>query len=158
MDYSEMARVMAPALESYFPAFGVDNYGTWTPQFAGSAVGGTFTYATAAGKYARLAGMVLVHGYISITAIGVAPTGSLLITLPFPANTALIQSMPIIEFSGLNLGAGFTNVGGRLDGAGNSYMALVKSGSNIQALFVPGGNLVIIGGSADIQFSGWYFL
>lgn len=58
--------------------------GTWTPTFRGSTIAGTFTYTGQVGSYTRIGNQVFVHAYVQISAISVAPTGSMVIAgLPF---------------------------------------------------------------------------
>lgn len=64
--------------------------GTWTPAFAGTTIAGTFTYTAQQGYYIRIGNAFHIHCNLSISAIGVAPTGNLTITgLPFTATAAL---------------------------------------------------------------------
>ena len=54
--------------------------GTWTPAFAGTTIAGSFTYAAQLGRYTRVGNQVIIHAYVQISAIGVAPTGNMQIT------------------------------------------------------------------------------
>jgi hypothetical protein len=156
-----MARVLAPALESFFPAFGVDNVGTFTPVLAGNTIAGTFTYdaANTGVAWTRMGDRVLFNGRVRITAIAVAPTGNLEITgLPF-AGASVTGSIA----GGCAFGAwtGITLTGGRTQLAGDvlsnaTAIRLFESGSNLAAAGVLGGGLVLVGGVADFRFSGQY--
>lgn len=65
--------------------------GTFTPTFAGTGTAGTFTYATQNGEYRRLGDQVWVWIDVAISAISVAPTGTMRIAgLPFATGGAII--------------------------------------------------------------------
>lgn len=132
------------------------NVGTFTPTFIGSTIAGTFTYTTQNGFYTRLGNRVLIDVHIAISAIAVAPTGNLQIGgLPFVAATPDPGAFSIADYTGITLGAGYSQLGLRVT-ASASLATLTKSGSAIQALFVAGGALALIGGAAEIVLSGSY--
>lgn len=83
--------------------------GTFVPTFAGSTIAGTFTYLAAGQKgfYTRIGNQVLIHAYIQISAIGVAPTGNMRIGgLPFAsANVGLDFSITLGFVSNINMSA-----------------------------------------------------
>ena len=60
-------------------------YGTWVPAFTGTTIAGTFTYtATRYGYWTLIGNTVHLAGRVQISAITVAPTGSMSITgVPF---------------------------------------------------------------------------
>lgn len=91
-------------------ASGFDSFyatGTWTPAFAGTTVAGTFTYNGQVGFYTRIGNQVLVHGFVSISAIAVNPTGNMIITgLPFTAaNVGLDFSVALGYVHNINTSA-----------------------------------------------------
>lgn len=133
---------------------GVD--GAFTPIFVGSTVPGAFTYTTQNGFYTRLGNRVLIDVHIAISAIAVGPTGNLQIGgLPLAATTPDPGAWAIADYTGITLGAGYSQLGARVN-ASASLATLTKSGSAIQALFVQGGALALIGGAAEIVLSGSY--
>ena len=96
MEYSDTARLLAPALESFFPAFGVDNVGTFTPAYAGASGGATWTYNTAAGFYTRIGNRCLFNLTIGASTRAGTPLGGALITgLPFTSDATANSHSPI---------------------------------------------------------------
>jgi hypothetical protein len=64
----------------------LDDYeeGTWTPVFAGSSPGGTYTYLTRAGHYTKVGDLVTVMGYFCNLTASSAGGGNAMITgLPY---------------------------------------------------------------------------
>lgn len=150
------ARRLYQLLQPYFPAFGVDNVGGFTPILLGSTIAGTFTYTTQNGNYMQIGGTVFVTAHISISAIAVAPTGNLQIGgLPFTAATPDPGTLNLSDYTGFTLGAGYSQLGARVT-AGTTKALLIKSGSAIQALVLAGGALALVAGSAEIVYSGVY--
>ena len=98
--------------------------GTWTPAFQGTAIAGTFTYPASSqiGVWTRIGNQVFVHGYVQISAIAVAPTGSMQITgLPFTAANALVDSsLAIGLMDNINTSAGIVN-----------FMAMVRLNTTV---------------------------
>lgn len=130
--------------------------GTFAPTFVGSTIAGTFTYTTQNGNYTRLGNVVHVQAHIVISVITVAPTGNLQLGgLPFTSATPDPGTLNISDYTGITLGAGYSQLGARV-AASATTANLTKSGSAIQALFVQGGALALITGAAEIVFSGTY--
>src|SRR4051812_39676674 len=128
MDYSDTARQLAPALAGYFPAFGVDNVGTFAPTIVGSAVAGTFGYVLQNGYYTRIGGVVFFSALININAITIAPTGNLQVSLPLTAAASNAGSFAITDHDGFTLGAGYSQIGARVTPS-TALALLVRSGS-----------------------------
>lgn len=80
--------------------------GSWTPVIAGTTIAGTFTYVGQVGRYVRIGSQVMIHGYVQISAIGVAPTGNMIITgLPFTSANVLDYSLSIGFMDNINTSA-----------------------------------------------------
>lgn len=54
--------------------------GSWTPAFAGTTTAGSFTYAIQTGQWSRYGPLVLAWFELKLSAIGVAPTGNVVIS------------------------------------------------------------------------------
>ena len=132
--------------------------GIWTPTIVGSTIAGTFTYTAQAGSYRRFDDWCFVVGHITISAITVAPTGNLQIGgLPRTSATGIPGTLHMSDYTGITLGAGYSQLGARVN-TSDTKATLTKSGSAIGAVFVPGGALALVGGAAELVFSGWYQL
>lgn len=84
MDFSQFAQQLAPFLETYFPAFGVDNVGTFTPSFEGTGTAGSWTYSVRTGFYTVIGGRCFFNLSLTAATRPVAPTGSgVIVGLPF---------------------------------------------------------------------------
>lgn len=60
--------------------------GSWTPAFVGTSTAGTFTYTAQIGRWMRVSNQIFIHAIVGISAIAVAPVGSMYISgLPFTA-------------------------------------------------------------------------
>lgn len=130
--------------------------GTFTPTLVGSTIAGTFTYTLQSGNYTRNGRIVFVTAHISISAITVAPTGNLQLGgLPFTSGTPDPGTLNLSDYTGFTLGAGYSQLGARMNASAKTAL-LIKSGSAIQALVLAGGALALIGGSAEIVYSGTY--
>lgn len=75
----------------------IGSTGAWTPVLKGTGTAGTFTYAIQTGRYHKIGSLVIAHGEIQITAISVAPTGSMRVGgLPFTVlNSNAVGSVAI---------------------------------------------------------------
>jgi len=136
----------------------ISQQGTFTPIFFGSTIAGTFTYVVQSGQYVRLGGVCFFAAQINISAITVAPTGALQISLPLTAGAAARRgNFAISDYTGITLGAGYSQLGARVISS-TAYAQLIKSGSAIQALTLAGGALALIAGAAEIEYSGMYWL
>lgn len=130
--------------------------GTFTPIFLGSTIAGTFTYTLQNGNWTRTGNIVHVQIHISISAITVAPTGNLQIgSLPITSTTPDPGTLNVSDYTGITLGAGYSQLGLRVNASATTAL-LIKSGSAIQALAVPGGALALITGAAEFVCSGAY--
>jgi hypothetical protein len=156
MDYSDTARILAPALGSYFPSFTVDNIGTWTPNWAGSAVAGTYAYPTATGVWSRLGNVVIIHGNLKISAIGVGPAGAMwIVGLPFVAsnNVSILPAVSFAFISNIN----YTNTAYQLTGlvrANTANIELFESFDNAAGASYPAANFT--NPAAEVIFSAAY--
>lgn len=160
-DYDQLAYNLRKPLSAFFLSL-TSGYvsGTWTPALTGTTIAGTFTYTAQAGTYTRIGDRVLLTARISISAIAVAPTGNLTITgLPITANATGVVSTSgnadFTDFTGITFGAGYTRLGGRITPS-TTVISLTESGSNIQAIFLPAGALVLVGGAAEFIITGQY--
>ena len=154
--YDQVIQGMADGLSSWFLRFDTNNIGTFTPIIVGSTVAGTFTYTVQNGNFVQFGNLCYINGHIVISAIAVAPTGNLQVGgLPITSAAAEPGNLQINDYTGITLGAGYSQLGARVN-ANGTKATLTKSGSNIQALFVPGGALALIGGSAELVYSGIY--
>lgn len=82
----------------------------WTPVLKGTAVSGTFTYGNQIGWVYRQGLMVDVWCDITWTAAGTA-AGNLYLELPYlVANTTGYPFIGAVQYSGITLGAGNTNL------------------------------------------------
>ena len=157
MDYSEAAASLAPSLEQFFPAYTVDNLGTFLPQFIGDIIGGAYTFVNREGFYTRIGNVVTFAAYINISAIVVAPTGSLFVTMPLVAGTTeVVQGALSLSFyGGITLTAGYTQLGVYAS-PGSNRAPLLQSGSGVAAANIAASALALIGGVANIGYGGSY--
>lgn len=132
--------------------------GTFVPTWVGSTIAGTFTYTATAClvEWTRIEDRLHYNGRIVISAIAVAPTGSLQIAgWPYPgvADTNMaIAGGGSIFFWQLNVAAGYTDVGLQFANGG-SLALVVRSGDNLAPAAVAGGELLA---ASDCRFSGSY--
>lgn len=129
--------------------------GTFVPAFTGSAGAGTFTYVRQLGYYVKLGGLVFVTGWVTISAISVAPTGNMAITgLPFACNAS--GDRYAMTF-GLIDNFNYTNTAFQLVGrvnASNSQVALQETFDNVAEVAVPAANFT--NAACNLMFSGSY--
>ena len=155
-DYDQLAYSLRKALSVHLLPFTADNVGTYTPILLGSTIAGTFTYTLQNGNFVRLGNTAFVTAHVSISAIAVAPTGNLQLGgFPFTAATPDPGTLNLSDYTGFTLGAGYSQLGARIT-ASTTRALLIKSGSAIQALVLAGGALALIGGVAEIVYSGVY--
>lgn len=158
MNYNDLAYNLRKPLSAWLLPFTSEHIGTFTPTFVGSTIAGTFTYVTQSGQYTRLGNMCLFSAAINISAITVAPTGNLQISLPLTAGAGAQRgAFAPSDYTGITLGAGYSQLGARVTSS-TALARLTKSGSAIQAIFVPGSALALIAGAAEIVYSGMYLL
>ena len=130
--------------------------GTFTPILIGSGTAGTFTYSLQAGLYTRIGNIVFVSGHIAISAISVAPTGNMSIGgLPFTAGSSDPGTLNVSDQTGFTLGASYSQVGARVTASATTAL-LIKSGTAVGALVLQGSAFALVGGAAEIVFSGCY--
>lgn len=156
MDYSTLARMIAPSLEAYFPAFTVDNVGTWTPAFQGSGTAGTFTYTIQQGTYTRIGNQLFIHGRVGISAIAVAPTLVMrIVGLPFTSNATYFGGVFFTYISNFNYSAGALDLTGLISPS-TAHIRLIENFDNIGSADAPAANFANV--NCDLMFSGQYQL
>lgn len=148
-----------PGAQTGFDAFYAS--GAWTPTFVGSTIAGTFTYdaTNTGGFYTRIGNQVVLEGRLRITAIAVAPTGNLQIGgLPITSATTgrnTAGALHMGSWTGITLTGARTMLGAVI--VDTVLLAnLFESGTNIAVNVTQGGGLVLVGGIADLRFSGSY--
>lgn len=131
--------------------------GTFVPAWVGSTTAGTFTYTAnqTLVEWTRNGNRVDFNGRIVITAIGVAPVGTLTITgFPFTAvsdaNMFVSGGGPFMAWA-FNVAAGYTDAGLYIPN-GAAAAVCVKSGDNLAIANVTGGELIV----GDCRFAGCY--
>jgi hypothetical protein len=131
--------------------------GTWTPSFIGSTGAGTFTYVANGqiGYYTRIGRMVFIQGHIAISAIPVAPTGTMRISgLPITsANIVNLTGIVDINASNFNYSAGALDLIGYIP-PNTTYIQLAETFDNIAAVDAPAGNFTNV--NAALTFAGQY--
>lgn len=135
--------------------------GTFTPTLVGSTIAGTFTYdaTNTGGEWSRVGNRVFLNGRVRITAIAVAPTGNLRIGgLPIAGGApafGVSGGVAMLIWTGITVPAGYTQMATQVVNS-STVMALIRSGSNLAGAIVQGGELVLVGGVADLEFMGIY--
>ncbi len=129
--------------------------GAWTPIFTGSGTAGTFTYAGQAGVWTRVGDQLIIHGYVQISAISVAPTGVMQIGgLPFAAASVGMDFSVSLGFvSNINTSANVIQITA-LIGLGGAGIALYEVFDNAVTVAFPAGNFTNT--AAGIELSGVY--
>lgn len=131
--------------------------GIFTPTFAGTTIAGSYTYTTnlCLVEWSRIGNRLLFNGRIVISAIGVAPTGTLTIAgFPYAAvsdATMAIAGGATMLFWAANVAAGYTQVEGQMSN-GEAFLRIVRSGDNLAPGSVAGGELIV----GDWRFAGQY--
>lgn len=127
--------------------------GGWTPSIASAGGGAQGAVTTAAGRYNRVGKICHVSGAISI-AKGTLGAGAVSIAgFPFAAvNAANAYHYLHVEWSSINLGAGFSELKLRL-APNNSSAELVKTGTSVTS---SGVNLADVPDPLVLFFSGTY--
>lgn len=130
-------------------------FGSWTPVFAGSGTTGTIVYSLQIGRYARVGQICYVQGYLAVSGITVAPTGTLRVTgLPITTlNAASVHCAPAVGWANLNLSAGYTQQG-LITEPNSTYLRVVEMGGLIVHDF-PAASLVV---GNHLIFSGVYIV
>ena len=120
----------------------------YTPVLSGTGTAGTFTYANQTGRYSRNGNIVTVAGRVTITAITVAPTGNIQISLPLTSvNAANVRFTGVLDCSGVSLSGSNTYFYGRIDPS-TSQMTLFQGGVTATALVAAN-----ITATASVQWS-----
>lgn len=128
--------------------------GTWTPAFLGTGTAGTFTYSLQQGAYTLIGRLVYVTGRVTITAIGVAPTGQMRISgLPFTCEATYEHGVMFGTVSQFNYTAAALQLTG-LVRASSSVISLFESFDNAAAVLVPAANFT--NAACDLAFSAVY--
>lgn len=132
--------------------------GTWTPAFQGTGTAGTFTYAAngQTGVYTRIGNQVFIHCYVQISAISVAPTGSMQITgLPLTAAniTTVDFSLAIGFMDNINTSANVVQLTA-LVRLNTTVIWLGESFDNLAWARYPAANFT--NASAGLEISGFY--
>lgn len=120
---------------------------TWTPNFQGSTIAGTFTYTAQYGVYTQLNNWVVAYFRLAISAITVAPTGNLQVG-GLPVTSSADNGVGGIFSIGLSslitLTANYTMIGGYIQG-GTKNVVIQQYGSNVANAAVPAANLAATG-------------
>jgi hypothetical protein len=131
--------------------------GTWTPAFVGTGTAGTFTYVAngQAGVWSRFGDQCMIHAYVQISAITVAPTGNIQISgLPFTAaNVGMDFSLSLGFISNIN----YTNTAFQLCALAllnTARIGLFESFDNAAAAAYPAANFT--NANAALELSGVY--
>lgn len=130
--------------------------GTWTPAFTGSGTAGTFTYSNQYGFYERHGTTVHAFGFISISAILVAPTGTMSISgLPFvvKSTTGYRAGAVFGVIDQFNYTAAAIELTGVVVPSG-SQIFLFESFDSAATVQVPAANFTNV--NCDLQFSITY--
>lgn len=128
--------------------------GSWTPTFVGSGTAGTFTYAAQEGAYSRLGALVFVRARVAISAISVAPVGTMSIGgLPFTVGATQNSGVMFSTISQFNYSAGALQLLGSFSG-GATTISLRESFDNAAQVNVPAANFTNV--DCDLRFSAFY--
>lgn len=132
--------------------------GTWTPTFFGTSTAGTFTYdsSNTIGYYTRLGNMVFVTARVTISAISVAPVGTMRIGgLPFTVRADSANNVPAYFGNITNLDYSATAI--ELIGffiSGTTTIDLRESFDNAAAVAFPAAQFT--NAACGIMVGGWY--
>lgn len=136
--------------------------GSFIPTLVGSTIAGSFTYVAGVSvvEWTLNGDRLSFQGRIRISAISVAPTGGLTVNgWPYAgmsdATMAVAGGGNVLFWHGFTFAAAYTQVGMQFNN-GLSNGILVKSGSGLTALQIPGNEMGLIGGVFDIRFEGQY--
>jgi len=107
---------------------------SFTPVLSGTGTAGTFTYTVQVARSSKNGNMRTYAGRITISAITVAPTGNIQISLPSTCiNATNIRYTGVLDCSGVTLSGANTYFYGRID-PNTSQMTLFQGGSSSTAL------------------------
>jgi hypothetical protein len=110
----------------------VTSQGSWVPVLAGSSVAGTPVYTTQAGSYEQIGRQVTARFSIITSAITGISGDVRVAGLPFANNATDIGIGFISCFSGWTGTAGFTTIGGVVDGS-QTFMRIQESGNGVNS-------------------------
>jgi len=136
-------------------AFRVER-GVWTPTFAGTSTAGAFTYVEQLGHWWRFDSLTLILGRCRISAIGVAPVGSMSLPgLPFRAGplVSLYGGVDFFAVGSFNYAAGALDLGGYI-APSTDVIRLIESFDNAAAADTPAANFT--NASCQLTFFGLY--
>ena len=131
--------------------------GTFTPTIIGSTKPGVQTYTYQIGWYRAVGDIVFFMLRVRTSSLDGAIAGIVRIGgLPYPAKTLTnsISSLSIGLFSGVTLGAGFTQLGANIPSA-DPYITVSQMGSAIATVNLP---VTQIAAATEIRISGFYFI
>lgn len=155
-DYSlTNAAINNPAYSRLEQPQGFPEYFTWTPNFIGSTSAGTIVYDAQVGFFRRLGSLVFVQGDIDVSALTVAPTGSLQIgELPFNVKNVsrIYGSLTIAYLNDFDFPAGALWMTGIVN-PNTTRIAMYTTPDNAaNATFSASG----LKATSRMIFSGWY--
>lgn len=129
--------------------------GTFTPSFVGTTVAGTFTPVFQEGWYTRIGRQIFYLLRVSISAIGVAPTGNMTIAgLPFVSSASAPPAAATLALiSQLDYPAGALVISARINQS-SSALALAYSQDNATGVLYPAASFT--NPNTSITASGFY--
>lgn len=129
---------------------------TWTPTLLGTSTAGSFTYTVQVGYYVRIGDIVLIQGDVAISAIGVAPVGTMRIGgLPVAAANIsnLFGTIHFGYIDNINFAASALMLTGVFN-PNTTEIRLVEVFDNSGAVDMPAANFT--NANARLIFSGHY--
>lgn len=128
--------------------------GNWTPVLGSSGGGSQGSPTHQVGTYCRVGGLCFVQGFLLIAKGSLAPGAVSVSGLPFASRATAndYQYIPVGEWSGITLGAEYTNLSLSI-APGSTTGVLIQSGSNVPAAIV---NLSELPDPIGLRFSGVY--
>lgn len=130
--------------------------GAWTPSFVGTSTAGTFTYTMQSGFYYLLGNLVFVIGNVQISAISVAPVGTMTIAgLPFASvgTTNNLASVTFGVIGNFNYSASALQLTGDIP-ISNTIIRLIESFDNTANVAVPAANFT--NANCHLELEGFY--
>ena len=131
----------------------------WTPTFVGGSVAGSFTYARQAGRLAVMGPFVFFWGAVQISAISVAPVGSMFIN-GLPLVTSNITNLAYPVTFGYVSNVSMSNAASKLRGEiapNDASIALYEERENTAGVAVTGTDFDD-NAAAYVDFSGFYLI
>lgn len=136
----QLAQNLVPFLKPWFLSV-QSGYaeGNWTPAFVGSGTAGTMTYSAQEGTYTRIGNLCSAGGYLAVSSISGAPTGTIRVTgLPFPA-TGTYTACALSYIHNWNLSTGSIQLVAHTV-PGFSFVDVVEIFDNANAVGFPAGS------------------